>query len=138
MRLVPERSALPRTLAVHAGTFYESRGVDPAYAHVESFAFARVGFGIGVMMRLGDFDVTAAYSHIFQETVEVAPTAARMASTAPKPNRILVRSLRFASRPARPVSVAAGAAVSLGLVAAALTVIANGSEWDVVGGGRSQ
>jgi hypothetical protein len=25
------------------------------------------------MVRLGDFDLTAAYSHIFQETIEVAP-----------------------------------------------------------------
>jgi hypothetical protein len=73
VRLGGSYSVLPRTLALHAGGFYESRGADPAYAHVESFAFARVGVGVGVMVRLGDFDLTAAYSHIFQETIEVAP-----------------------------------------------------------------
>jgi hypothetical protein len=73
VRLGGSFSILPRTLAVHAGGFYENRGADPAYAHIESFAFARVGVGMGVMVRLGAFDLTAAYSHIFQETIEVAP-----------------------------------------------------------------
>lgn len=73
VRLGGSYSIVPRTLALHAGTFFESRGLDPAYATVESFAFARVGVGVGLMARLGNFDVTAAYGHIFQETIEVAP-----------------------------------------------------------------
>jgi hypothetical protein len=66
---------LPRQLALHAGAFFETRGIDPAYANIDSFAFQRIGFGLGVMGRLGDFDLVAAYGHIFQETLEVAPPA---------------------------------------------------------------
>jgi hypothetical protein len=47
--------------------------MDPAYASVDVFAFQRVGLGAGVMARVGDFDLVAAYGHIFQETLEVAP-----------------------------------------------------------------
>jgi hypothetical protein len=72
-RLGGSFSIMPRKVALHGGAFYESRALDPAYAHVESFAFQRLGLGLGVMVRLGDFDVMAAYSHIFQETIEVAP-----------------------------------------------------------------
>lgn len=72
-RLGGSYSLLPRRLAVHGGVFYETRGVDPAYAHIDSFAFQRVGLGTGVVVRLGAFDLMAAYGHIFQETLEVAP-----------------------------------------------------------------
>jgi hypothetical protein len=73
VRLGGSYSVLPRKLAVHAGSFFETRGLDPAYASIDSFAFQRVGIGLGVMGRLGSFDLIASYAHIFQETVEVAP-----------------------------------------------------------------
>jgi long-subunit fatty acid transport protein len=66
-------SVVPRTLALEAGTFFETRGMDPAYASVDVFDFQRIGFGVGLMARVGDFDLLAAYGHIFQETLEVAP-----------------------------------------------------------------
>ncbi|MFI5306669.1 MAG: OmpP1/FadL family transporter [Polyangiales bacterium] len=66
-------SVLPRELAVNAGVFFETRGQDPAYATIDEFAFQRVGFGLGAMVRLGVFDLLAAYGHIFEETVQVAP-----------------------------------------------------------------
>jgi hypothetical protein len=66
-------SVIPRTLALEAGTFFETRGMDPAYASVDVFDFQRIGFGVGLMARVGDFDLLAAYGHIFQETLEVAP-----------------------------------------------------------------
>ena len=44
-------SVLPRKVAVDAGVFFESRGIDPAYASIDSFAFQRVGFGLGGMVR---------------------------------------------------------------------------------------
>ena len=66
-------AVVPRALALHAGAFYETRGIQPEYANIDSFAFARVGFGFGVMGRAGDFDLVAAYGHIFQETLELAP-----------------------------------------------------------------
>lgn len=66
-------SVIPRALALEAGAFFETRGLDPAYASVDVFAFQRIGMGFGLMARTGDFDLLAAYGHIFQETVEVAP-----------------------------------------------------------------
>lgn len=63
----------PGAFGVSAGTFYESRAVDAAYANIDSFAFARVGLGLGVIARLGSWDLAAAYGHVFQETLVVAP-----------------------------------------------------------------
>jgi hypothetical protein len=72
-RLGGSFSILPRELSVHAGGFFESRSVDPAYADVDSFAFQRVGLGLGGVIRLGAFDIRLAYSHIFSETLDVVP-----------------------------------------------------------------
>jgi hypothetical protein len=72
-RLGGSFSILPRELAVHAGGFFESRSVDPAYADIDSFAFQRVGLGLGGVIRLGNFDIRLAYSHIFSETLDVVP-----------------------------------------------------------------
>jgi hypothetical protein len=66
-------SVLPRRFAIDAGVFYETRGIEPAYVSVDSFALQRMGFGVGALVRLGDFDLMAAYGHIFQETVDLAP-----------------------------------------------------------------
>ena len=73
MRLGGSYALLPRELALHAGGFYESRGVQPAFADVDTFAFARVGLGLGVVYRFGRWDLRAGYAHIFSETMDVAP-----------------------------------------------------------------
>ena len=73
VRLGGSYALLPRELALHAGGFYESRGVQPAFADVDTFAFARVGLGLGVVYRIGRWDLRAGYAHIFSETIEVAP-----------------------------------------------------------------
>ena len=73
VRLGGSYALLPRELALHAGGFYESRGVQPAYADVDTFAFARVGLGLGVVYRFGKWDLRAGYAHIFSETMDAAP-----------------------------------------------------------------
>ncbi len=73
VRLGGSFAVLPRQLAVHAGGFYESRGVQAAFTDVDSFAFERVGLGAGVVWRLGKWDFRAAYAHIFSETMDIAP-----------------------------------------------------------------
>lgn len=73
LRLGGSFNPVPDLLGLSAGVFYENRGIDPDYATVDSFAFARVGFGVGATVRLGGFDLLVAYGHIFQETVDVAP-----------------------------------------------------------------
>lgn len=73
IRLGGSYSVIPRKLQVHAGAFYENRGVELAYANVDAFAFSRFGAGLGVMARFGPVDLMISYSHIFGETVEIAP-----------------------------------------------------------------
>ncbi|HKU42748.1 MAG TPA: hypothetical protein VJR89_31535 [Polyangiales bacterium] len=73
VRLGGSYNVLPGRLGLSAGAFFESRGVEPAYATVESFAFGRVGVGVGVQLRFGSVDFSAAYAHIFQEQIDVAP-----------------------------------------------------------------
>lgn len=82
LRLGGSYHPLPGRLGFNAGVFFENRGIDPAYASVDSFAFNRLGLGVGAVLRLGDFDLLLSYSHIFQETVEVAPPAHAPASEA--------------------------------------------------------
>jgi hypothetical protein len=64
---------VPKAFAVNAGAFFETRGVDPDYASIDTFAFRRIGTGAGIVWRVGDFDLLASYAHIFQESLEVAP-----------------------------------------------------------------
>jgi hypothetical protein len=73
VRLGGSYNPLPGRLGLSAGAFFESRGVEPAYATIENFAFGRLGLGLGVQMRFGSIDFSAAYAHIFQEIVDVAP-----------------------------------------------------------------
>lgn len=75
VRLGGSYSLVPRRFAVSAGAFFETRGVDPDYASIDTFAFQRVGTGVGVVLRVGDFDLMASYAHIFQEELDVAPPA---------------------------------------------------------------
>src|SRR5207248_7139883 len=66
-------SILPRELLVQAGGFFETRGVDIAYADIDTFAFQRIGTGLGAVLRVGQFDFKVGYSHIFSETIDLAP-----------------------------------------------------------------
>ncbi len=73
VRLGGSYAVMPRQLALSAGLFYESRGVEPEYINIDSFALARVGAGIGAMWRIGSVDLTAAVGQIFQEELDLAP-----------------------------------------------------------------
>lgn len=72
-RLGGSFNVLPARLAISAGGFFESRGVDPAFVSVDSFALARFGLGMGLRLRVGVFDLQFAYQHVFQEVLEVIP-----------------------------------------------------------------
>jgi hypothetical protein len=74
LRLGGSYSVLPRKFAVNAGVFYESRGIDLAYADIGSFAFQRVGMSIGILARFKSWDLRVGASQIISETVEVAPS----------------------------------------------------------------
>jgi hypothetical protein len=66
-------SLVPKAFALNAGAFLETRGVDPDYASIDTFGFQRIGTGVGVVWRIGEFDLMASYAHIFQEDLDVAP-----------------------------------------------------------------
>jgi hypothetical protein len=73
VRLGGTYNVLPSVLGVSAGTFYETRAVEASYANIDTFAFSRFGVGLGVMMRLSNWDFAVAYGHVFQEKLVVAP-----------------------------------------------------------------
>jgi hypothetical protein len=73
LRLGGSVNVIPGRLQFSLGSYYQTRGVDPSYASVDAFNFRRVGVSLGVLVRLGHFDVTAAYAHVFQETMLIAP-----------------------------------------------------------------
>lgn len=75
LRLGGSWNVLPGSLQVSGGGFYQSRGVKPDFASIDNYGFGRVGFGLGVRVRLGPVDLTASYAHIFQETLDIAPPA---------------------------------------------------------------
>jgi hypothetical protein len=66
---------VPGRLQLSAGSFVQSRGVDPSYASIDDYAFRRLGLGLGFLVRVGSVDLMASYSHVFQETIDVAPPA---------------------------------------------------------------
>lgn len=71
VRLGGSYAILPQRLQVHAGSFFESRGIEASYASIDSWAFARVGVGLGVIWRIDSVDLFAGYGHVFQETLEI-------------------------------------------------------------------
>jgi long-chain fatty acid transport protein len=62
-RLGGEFVAIPDLLAVRAGGFFESKGVDEAYLNVDFHPGHRIGFGAGATLRLASFDMSLAYQH---------------------------------------------------------------------------
>jgi hypothetical protein len=73
LRLGGSLNLLPGRFQVSAGSFYQTRGVDPSYASIDNFGFQRLGLSLGALYRVGPVDLTASFSHIFQEDITVAP-----------------------------------------------------------------
>ncbi|MEY4578820.1 MAG: hypothetical protein RL701_3523 [Pseudomonadota bacterium] len=73
VRLGGSLNVLPGRLQLSLGGFFQTRGVEPSYASVDSFGFQRVGLGLGVLVRAGRFDLSASFAHIFSEALTIAP-----------------------------------------------------------------
>jgi hypothetical protein len=73
LRLGGSWNVMPGFLQASGGAFFQSRSVRADYVSIDNYGLARLGVGIGLMMRLGPLEVIASYAHIFQETVEIAP-----------------------------------------------------------------
>lgn len=76
LRLGGDWNVLPGVLAVRAGMHYESSGITPAYTQLDFLPGQRIGVHLGGTYRMGNLDLSLAYSHIFQETITVDPSVA--------------------------------------------------------------
>ncbi len=65
VRLGGEFVAIPDLLAVRAGGFFESKGVEDRYLSLDFHQGTKFGFGAGATVRLATFDVSASYGHTF-------------------------------------------------------------------------
>ncbi len=61
-----------------AGTFVESGAVPQGYQNLDFPSYNRLGLNGGVKVKAGPVDITAAYSHVFQETQTVDETYAKV------------------------------------------------------------
>jgi len=84
LRFGGDFNVIPGLLALRAGVSYETSGLDPAYLNLDFIPGGRVGLHGGLTVRLGRFDISAAYAHIFQETVEVAEDASQLRQVEPQ------------------------------------------------------
>lgn len=59
-------------LSLSAGSFYETGAVPNNYSHLDFPSFDRLGLSGGVQAKVGRFDLSLAYTHVFQGTRTVA------------------------------------------------------------------
>ena len=74
LRLGGDFNVLPGMLAARAGVSFETSGANEHYQQVDFMPGQRLGLHLGATLRLfGDLDISAAYAHLMQQTIEVAP-----------------------------------------------------------------
>lgn len=61
-------------LRLFGGVFYESAAAGAEHATVDATTGHRLGLGVGVAVRVGPVEATAAYLHVFELDVDVADT----------------------------------------------------------------
>jgi long-subunit fatty acid transport protein len=72
VRVGGDYNVLPGKLALRVGAAYETRAVPVKYMSVDYWPVSKVAVHAGLTYRVGPVDLTAAYAHIFNETVDVA------------------------------------------------------------------
>ncbi len=73
VRVGTDVNVIPAVLALRAGYNFETRGVTPAFQAIDSFPSQRQGIHGGLTFRIGAWDLSAAYAHMFQEQIRVLP-----------------------------------------------------------------
>jgi hypothetical protein len=73
LRLGGSYNLVPGRLTLSAGGFFQTRSTRASYASIANYGLTRVGLGLGVVVRLGSVDLMAAYAHVFQEELNLAP-----------------------------------------------------------------
>lgn len=70
VRLGGEVVPLQNRLALRAGGFFESKGVDDKYLNVDFNLAMRVGLSAGATVRVGPVDISVGYQHTFFGTLD--------------------------------------------------------------------
>jgi long-chain fatty acid transport protein len=81
-------NVLPGLFAVRAGASFETQGINSQYTWLDFLPGLRVGAHVGATVRLGRFDISLAYAHIFQFQLDTAREEARVPqviASAPNP-----------------------------------------------------
>ncbi len=69
---------MPGLIAARLGFSYETRGVSEGFEQLDFLPFQRFGLHAGATVRLGNFDISIAYAHLFQSTVTVTEDEAQI------------------------------------------------------------
>ncbi len=88
LRLGGDWNPIPGLLSLRLGASLESSAYDgmftgrdaKRYVNLDFIPAGRLGIHGGLTVRLGRFDVSLAYAHFFQETVEIGPASAQCVS----------------------------------------------------------
>ncbi len=91
-RVGGDYNVIPGILALRAGWNLETRGVDPAFQGVDAFPSRRMGVHGGLTWRIRSIDISLAYAHLFQETIQVVHRDAVDAQGNALPDRAGVKS----------------------------------------------
>ncbi len=86
-RIGGDVNVIPGVLALRAGWNLETRGVSPAFQAIDAFPSRRMGIHGGLTWRIGSFDLSLAYAHLFQETINVLHADAVDSSGKPAKDR---------------------------------------------------
>lgn len=78
LRIGGDYNIVPGLIAARLGFSYETRGVSEGFEQLDFLPFQRFGLHAGATVRLGNFDISIAYAHLFQSTVTVTEDEAQI------------------------------------------------------------
>ena len=83
VRLGSDYHLIDQVLTLRAGLFFETAGVDPAYAYLDAMSFTRWSPSLGLTFRMAGFDVSAAYAYVIQDVTVVSEDEAKIYQQVP-------------------------------------------------------
>lgn len=78
IRVGADWNVLPGVLALRAGTHFETSGASASFQGPDTIPGMRLGLHVGATLRIGRFDISVAYAHIFQFDHTVSPGGANL------------------------------------------------------------
>jgi len=75
--------ALPQRLTLRGGFLYETPAVPRGYEYIDVMSFHRLGPSLGFSLEAWGFDLSAAYTYIFQVPVVVTEAQSRVYQQVP-------------------------------------------------------